>query len=89
MINYNISGGIEMNGDLNNGDVSCGNGFINSHILSQCNESISFNDVCGDVENGDMSGRKLFINIHALYEANRLSSSDSTKKRGVNVLNVS
>ena len=37
LINYYNSGDIEMNGDLNNGGVSCGIGLINSHIISQCN----------------------------------------------------
>ena len=37
LINTNNSDNSEMNGDFNNGDVSCRHGFINSHNLSQCN----------------------------------------------------
>ena len=40
---------IEMNADLNNGDVSHGIGFINGHTFSQFNESSYFIKIDWDV----------------------------------------
>ena len=65
------------------------NGFINSHALSQYNESSSFNDMDRDVENVDVSGGHCFMNSNTLYEANKLCSLCYIKKRDGNVLNVS
>ena len=48
-----------MSGYLNNGDVSCVNGSINSHTILQCNGSSSFNDMDENIENGDLSGEFL------------------------------
>ena len=56
-----------------NSDVSCGNGFINSQTISQCNDSVYFNDMYGDVENGDTSGGHGSMNTHTLSQHNDLS----------------
>ena len=61
---------------LNNGDVSCANGFINNHTLYQCNEQIYFNDMDGNVENGDVRGEYFFMNSHIISEANKQISLD-------------
>ena len=44
------------------------NGFINSHTLSQCNDSISLNGMDGDIENGDVSDGHVSMNRHTLYQ---------------------
>ena len=69
-----------MNGDLNNGGVSCRNVFIKRHFLSQCNESSSFNGMDRDVENGYGSGGHCFMNNHTLYEEKKNSYIYSLKK---------
>ena len=56
LINSKNSDDSDTNGYFNNGDVSFGNSFMNSHSISQCNKSSSFNDMDGDVEDGDVSG---------------------------------
>ena len=52
---------------LNNGDVGCGNGCINSHALSQCNDSSYFKYMDGDVEDGDVSSGHGSMNSHTIY----------------------
>ena len=89
LINSNNSDDIEINGDLNNVDASCGISLINSHSLSHYNEPGYFNEMDGDVENGDVSGGHCFMKIHTLSESKNLSSIYSTKKRGGNFTNVS
>ena len=59
--------------DLKNGDVSCWNGFINIHTLSQCNESSYFNDVDGDVKNDVVSGGHGSMNRNNISQNNGLS----------------
>ena len=54
--------------DLNNADASFVNGFINSHTLSQCNDSSIFKDMDGDAENGDVSGGHGSMNSHTVYQ---------------------
>ena len=80
LINSNNSDDIEINGDLNNVDASCGISLINSHSLSHYNEPGYFNEMDGDVENGDVSGGHCFMKIHTLSESKNLSSIYSTKK---------
>ena len=58
---------------FNNGHVSCGNGFINSHTLSQCNDSIALKYTDGYVENGDRSGVHGSMNTHNIYKQNGLN----------------
>ena len=53
--------------DFKHGDVSCENGFMNFHNISQCNDSSSFKDMDGDVEYGDISGVHGSMNIYNLY----------------------
>ena len=89
LINSNNFEDSDMNWILNNDDMSCGNGFINSHTFSQFNESSYFNDKDEDVEHGDVRGWNCFMNIHTLSEAKKLSYLYSTKKRDLNVPNVS
>ena len=60
LINDINSDDSEMNGDLNNGDVNCGNGFINNHTIYQCNESSFFNDTNTVFENDDTSSVHCF-----------------------------
>ena len=81
LLNYNNSDDIEINGDLKNGDVSCGIGLIKIHALSQCNVSSYFNEMDGDVENGDMSGEHCFMASHTPSEASNLSSRHYIKKK--------
>ena len=88
MIDYNNSDYSEINGDLNNVDVSCENGFTNSHTLSQCNESSYFKYMDGDVKNVDVSDGHFFMNSHTLSEENKPSYLDSTKKSYGNIPNV-
>ena len=63
-------------------------GLINSHTLSQCKNSSSFNEVYRDVENVDVSGRHGSMSIHTLYPYNGLSSlinlnnNDDIEKNG-------
>ena len=38
---------------LNNGDVCSGYGIVNSHTISQCQDSSSFKKIENDVEGGD------------------------------------
>ena len=78
-INYKNIDDIGINGDLKNGDVICGNGFINRQTLSKCNESSYFNEMDVDVENGYASVGNCFMNIHTISEANSPSSIDSKK----------
>ena len=78
-----------MNGDLKNGGMSCGNGFINSHSISKWNESIPLNYMDGDIENGDVSGGHCFMNTHTLSETKKRIYLDYTEKRHGNVSNVS
>ena len=49
-----------MNIDLNNGYVSRGIGLMNSHTLSQLNESSYFMEMDWDVENDDVSVGNVF-----------------------------
>ena len=58
--------------DFNNGDVSCGIFFINSHTLSQCIYSIFFKEMDCFVENGDVSGGNGYMNSRILYQHNGL-----------------
>ena len=76
LINYNSYEDIEMNEDLSNGDVSCGNYFIKIHNIYQFNESSYFNDMDGDIENGNVSGGNCFMNSHTISEANNFISLD-------------
>ena len=57
---------------LNNGDMGCGNGFIISHNLSQCNYLGSFKEMDGDVENCDVISGPGSMNNHSLYQQNGL-----------------
>ena len=60
--------------NLNNRDVSCVNGFINIHTISQCNGSSYFNKMDGGVENVDVSGGHGSVNSHNFYQHNGLIS---------------
>ena len=53
---------------LNNGYVSCGNVFINSHTLYQYNYSSNFKEIDGYVENSDVSGGRGYMNTHTIYK---------------------
>ena len=54
--------------DFNNGDVSSGNGFINSHTLSQFDDSTTFQDMDEYVEEYNVSGGNGSINSHNIYQ---------------------
>ena len=77
---YDRGGNVSMNTqilsqqdwDINNGDVSFGNGFINRYNISQCNDSSYFKYMNGNVENDDVSGGHGYMNIHTLYQHNGL-----------------
>ena len=56
--------------DSNNGDVSIGNGLINSHSHSQYKNSINFKEIDGDVENCDVSSGYGSMNSHTVYQHN-------------------
>ena len=80
LINSKNRDDIENNADLNIGDVNCGICLINSHNLSQFNESSYFNDLDWCVENGDVSGGHYFMNSHTPSKGNDQNFIDSTKK---------
>ena len=52
--------------DFNNGDVSSINGFINSHTISQYDDSSKFKKMDGDVEKVDVSSGYGSMNIHTV-----------------------
>ena len=52
--------------DFNNGDVSSRNGFINSHTISQYDDSSKFKKMDGDVEKVDVSSGYGSMNIHTI-----------------------
>ena len=79
---------IDINVDLNNGDVSRGIGLINSHTLSQFKKSY-FRDIDYDVKNDNISGGHCLINRHTLFEANNQNSIYSAKKSDGKFPNVS
>ena len=56
--------------DSDNGDVSSRYGFINSHTITQCDDSSLFNLLDGDVENGDVSSGYGSKNSHTVYQQN-------------------
>ena len=56
--------------DSNNVDVSSGNGFINSHTLSQCDDSSIFKDMDDDVDKGDVSSVYGSMNSHSDFQQN-------------------
>ena len=58
--------------DFNNVYVSSRNDFINSHIISQCNDSSTFKDMDGDVEICDVRGGNDYMNSHNIYQHNSL-----------------
>ena len=56
--------------DYNNGDVSIRYVFLNSHTLSQCEDSSRFKNIDDDVEkdDGDVSCGYVFVNSHTLSQ---------------------
>ena len=78
----------DMDSDVETGDVSCVNVFINSHTLSPYNESSSFYVMYRDIETGAVSGGHGSINRQTIYQNNGLSSlinsnnSDDIKMNG-------
>ena len=60
--------------DLNNGNASSGNGFTNSHTLSQCDYLSTFKDMDLDVENDDVSSGYGSMNSHTVYQNNGLNN---------------
>ena len=56
--------------DSNHGDVSIVNVVINSHTLSQCDDSSTFKDMDVDVENGDVSSENGSLRSHNFYQLN-------------------
>ena len=71
MINHNLS---QQYFDSNNGDVSSGNSFINSHTLSQCDDLSKFKDMDRYVEKVDVSIGCFSMNINNFYQLNGLKS---------------
>ena len=70
--NFSINNYIIYQKDCNTnaGDVSSGYGFIDSHTISQCDDSSTFKDMDGDVEKGDVSIVYGSKNIHTVYQQN-------------------
>ena len=56
--------------DSNNGDVRSVYGFINSHTLSQCDDTSTFKDIGGYVENFDVSSECGSMNSHTFFKYN-------------------
>ena len=78
-----------MNADLYNGDVSRVIAFINSHNLYQFNKPIYFHEMYWGVEIVDFMGGHFFMNSQNLFEAKNQNLIYFTKKRDVNVPNIS
>ena len=78
-----------MNANLQNDYVGSGIDLINSHALSQFNESSNLNEMNWDVLNVYVSDVHCYINSHTLYEANNHNSIDYTRKRDENSPNRS
>ena len=68
--------------DFNNGDLSCGNCFIISHTLPQCNSSSSYNGINGDVEIFDVSVGNGAMNRHTIYQQNGQKPLINLNNRG-------
>ena len=60
--------------------MSSGIGLLNSHTLSQFNESSHLNKMNMGVENFDVNGGNCYMNIITVFEANNHNSIYSTKK---------
>ena len=58
--------------DSNNGDVSSGYTFINSHTLFKYNDWSTFKEMERDVEKGGVSSQYGSTNRHNLYQYNGL-----------------
>ena len=58
----------------NNGDGSSGYGFLNSHTLSQYDDSITFKYMDGDVKKGNVSSGYVSISSRIVYQHNGLKS---------------
>ena len=56
--------------DSNNGDVSCGYGFINSHTISQFDDPITVKGIDGGLEKGDVIILYGSTNSHTVYQPN-------------------
>ena len=69
-MNYNDRYDMEMNYNLQNGDVSSGIGLTNRHTLPQCNKSIRLNEMNWGSKNSYFSGGPCYMNSHTVYEAN-------------------
>ena len=62
LLHYNDMDDMDMNANLNNGDVSSGIGLPNRHTLLQYNEPSNLNDMNMGVENGDVNGGHCYMN---------------------------
>ena len=80
-MNYNDRNDTDVNSNLHHGDISSGIGLLDSHTLSQDNESINLNDMNMSVENGDVNGDHFYINSSTRYESNNHNSIGYTNKR--------
>ena len=58
-----------MNANRQNGDISSGIGLLDTHTITQDNESINFNEMNKNVENGDINGDYCYMNISAGSES--------------------
>ena len=70
-----------MNDTLQNGDVSSGIGLLNSHNISQDNESSKLNKMNTSFDNGDVNGDYCYINSSTGYDIKNHNSIDCTNKR--------
>ena len=69
-IEYNHMHDMEMNDNIQNGDVSSGIGLTNRHTLPQCNKSIRLNEMNWGSKNSYFSGGPCYMNSHTVSEAN-------------------
>ena len=61
-MNYNYWDDMDMNSNLQNGDVSSGIGLLKIHTLPPYNESGNLNETNMGIENGDVNGGHCYIN---------------------------
>ena len=85
MNNHNI---YQQYWDSNHGDVSSGINFINSHTISQYNDSRTFKDMDGDIENDDVSTGYGYMNSHNVYQNNGFKSLMNYNDRGDNEMHT-
>ena len=66
-MNYNDIYDMEINANLQNGDVSSGIGLIKIHTLHQCNIPSNLDEMNWSFKNGDFSGGHCYMNSNTVH----------------------